>query len=59
MIFSKTSGLDGGGGGRVINTPLESPLFKGENIKVDVMGLATGVYFIRINDKMDKFLKVE
>ena len=31
---------------KVFNTPLASPLFRGENLKIDVSALSQGVYFL-------------
>ena len=34
------------------------PYQEGENVKLDVSGLAPGVYFVRINNKVTKFVKI-
>ena len=40
-------------GNIVLDTPLASPLFKGENYKIDVSGLPQGVYFCKVLSGMD------
>ena len=35
-----------------------TPLLTGEGLRIDVSKLPTGVYFISIGDKVEKFVKV-
>ena len=47
--------------GEIQTTPSlrDTPPWKGgEKVKIDVSGLAPGVYFVRIGDKVSKFLKL-
>ncbi len=41
----------------VLTHPL-APSREGESVRLDVLGLAAGVYFIRVGDKMYKFVKM-
>jgi hypothetical protein len=45
-------------GNVVIDTPPGPLLIEGERIRLDVSGLAAGVYFVRVGDKMYKFVKM-
>ena len=44
--------------GNVVLTLTPALSLKGEGVKVDVSSLAAGVYFIRLGDKMYKFVKI-
>ena len=39
------------------NNPLYPPLLRG-NLKIDVSGLAPGLYFVRVGERVGKFLKI-
>jgi hypothetical protein len=44
--------------GNVVDTPPGPLLIEGERIRLDVSGLAAGVYFVRVGGKMYKFVKL-
>jgi hypothetical protein len=45
-------------GNVVVDTPPGPLLIEGERIRLDVSGLAAGVYFVRVDGKMYKFVKM-
>jgi hypothetical protein len=45
-------------GNVVVDTPPGPLLIEGERIRLDVSGLAAGVYFVKIGNKMYKFVKM-
>jgi hypothetical protein len=45
-------------GNVVVDTPPGPLLIEGEKIRLDVSGLAAGVYFVRVGGKMYKFVKM-
>ncbi len=44
--------------GNIVLTHPLAPSREGETIRIDVSGLSAGVYFVRVGDKMYKFLKL-
>ena len=44
-------------GNMVVDTPPGPLLIEGERIRLDVSGLAKGVYFVRVGGRMYKFVK--
>jgi hypothetical protein len=44
--------------GNVVDTPPGPLLIEGESVRIDVSGLAAGVYFVRVGGRMLKFLKL-
>ncbi len=45
-------------GNVVVDTPPDPLLIEGERIRIDVSGLAAGVYFVRVGGKVYKFVKM-
>jgi hypothetical protein len=39
-------------------TPTPALPASGEGVRIDVSGLASGMYFVRIGDKVSKFVKL-
>jgi hypothetical protein len=44
--------------GNVVLTLTPALSLKGEGVKIDVSGLPAGVYFVRVGNKMYKFVKI-
>ena len=44
--------------GNVVDTPPGPLLIEGESVRIDVSGLAPGVYFVRVGGRMLKFVKM-
>ncbi len=44
--------------GNVVDTPPGPLLIEGESVRIDVSGLAAGVYFVRLGGRMYKFVKM-
>jgi hypothetical protein len=39
-------------------TPPQTPPLEGRGLKIDISNLAQGVYFIRVGDRFEKFVKM-